>query len=235
MPNDDALFRVGHRERLRQKFLDGKLADYDLFELMLGYVIPRRDVRLLSRGLLAKYGCLSKVFTASFESLIETDGLGRNTAIFIKVIREIMMENYRQVLSTEPIFHNEQILKNYCRLAVDDKRVEEFHILYLDCDWRLVKDELHSSGTNTETGVYSREIVARAINLNARYVVLLHNHPLPNRSFSSDDIDTTMKLRSLMAQMGIVLHDHFVVSNGVVYSMREMHLLKDVGDVANNL
>ncbi len=222
----DLSFRSGHRERLRQKFLGDKLADYELLELLLSFVIPRRDVRPLARGLMAKFGSLYQVITAPIESLMEFNGIGRNTAIFIKAIHKIMIAGYKSNLDKVTIFHNEKVLTNYCLLIMSGKTKEEIHILYLDDDMRLLADDLHSVGTVDWAAAYPREILKRALELNAKSIVILHNHPRPNTSFSEDDIELTDRIKDLLATVDITVHDHYLVSGGIVYSARNLFLLK---------
>lgn len=224
--SDDLDFHLGHRERLRQKFLDNKLADYEKLELLLGFVIPRRDVRPLARGLLAKFGGISQILTAPIEKLTEYKGIGKNTAIFIKLIHSIMISGYKAHLDETPAFHDDKILANYCKLLLSGKNVEEFHVLYFDSRMHLLADDLHSVGTIDWTAVYPREIVKRALDVNAKYVLLLHNHPTPNTSFSSDDIRLTTQVQEVLKPLDIDLYDHYVVSGGIVYSARNLFLLK---------
>ena len=222
----DLSFRVGHRERLRQKFLDDKLTDYELLEMLLSFVIPRRDVRPLARGLIEQFGSVYQVITAPIDSLIAFKGVGRNTAIFIKSIHKIMLAGYKSNLDKVTIFHNEKILTNYCLLLMAGKTKEEIHILYLDEDNRLLADDLHSVGTVDWAAAYPREILKRALELNAKSIVMLHNHPKPNTSFSVDDIELTERVRDFLSTVDIDVHDHYVVSGGIVYSARNMFLLK---------
>lgn len=222
----DLSFCVGHRERLRQKFLDDKLTDYELLEMLLSFVIPRRDVRPLARGLIEQFGSVYQVITAPIDSLIAFKGVGRNTAIFIKSIHKIMLAGYKSNLDKVTIFHNEKILTNYCLLLMAGKTKEEIHILYLDEDNRLLADDLHSVGTVDWAAAYPREILKRALELNAKSIVMLHNHPKPNTSFSVDDIELTERVRDLLSTVDIDVHDHYVVSGGIVYSARNMFLLK---------
>lgn len=222
----DLSFHVGHRERLRQKFLDGKLADYELLELLLTYVIPRRDVRPLARGLIARFGGVYPVLTAPIGDLMAYDGVGKNVAIFIKSIHQIMILGYRADLDSRPVFHNEKILRNYCLLQLSGKTQEEIHILYLDDEMRLLADDLHSMGTSDWAAAYPREILRRALELNAHSIVMMHNHPRPNTSFSTADIELTDKVSDMLAPLGIHVYDHFVVSGGVVYSARNLFLIK---------
>ena len=122
----------GHRARLRKKFLDDELKDYEILELLLTYAIPRRDVRALSRQLFNKYGSIPKLLASPIESLMENDGVKENTATFFKVIHKLTQMEYESKLKAVPIFHDYNRLINYCKVLLDGKTVEEFHILYLD-------------------------------------------------------------------------------------------------------
>ncbi len=227
MTTDNSDFHVGHRDRLRQKFLDGKLADYELLELLLGYAIPRRDVRPLARGLIAEFGGINQVLTAPLDDLVAFRGVGRNTAIFLKLVNQIMANGYREQLRERPVFRDMTAITNYCRTILSGKNTEELHVFYLDDELRLLADEVHSHGTHDEAVIYPREILKRALELNARSVALAHNHPTPNRAFSYDDIASTESVKKLLAAVGIGLYDHFVVSGGIVHSARNMFLIKD--------
>lgn len=225
-PEDLQSLQSGHRARLRKKFLDGQLTEYEILELLLTYAIPRRDVRALSRQLYKKYGTIHHLLSAPIESLIENEGVKENTATFFKVIHKLMKLEYKVALDTAPIFHNFEKLENYCKILLSGKSVEEFHVLYLDSQYKLIKDELHSSGTIDWAAVYIREIVKKALDLNARSIVMLHNHPSAYTSFSSQDIAITQELENALEKLGIGLYDHLLVSGDVIYSARNMHLLK---------
>lgn len=226
MKQEDLSFHQGHRERLRQKFLEDKLTDYELLELLLSFAIPRRDVRPLARGLMKEFGGLYQILTAPYEDLLRYKGIGKNCAVFIKAIHKVMITGYKSCMDTRPIFHDEKVLSNYCKLLLSGKTIEEFHILYLSTDRRLLADDLHSSGTTDWAAVYPREIVKRALELNARYLVLLHNHPTPNMSFSTQDIEITTEIQNMLSVVGIELHDHYVVSGGILYSAKNLFLIK---------
>lgn len=219
--------QAGHRARLRKKFLDGQLAEYEILELLLTYAIPRRDVRAMSRQLFKKYGSISALLETPYDQLMENEGIRENTATFFKVLHKLMQLEYRACLDTAPIFHNYEKLENYCKLIVGGKKIEEFHVFYLDASYKLLEDQLHSSGTVNWAAVYIREIAKRALDLNARFVVLLHNHPTPYTSFSEQDIKITQELIDSLDKLGIGLYDHLLVSGDVVYSARNMHLIKD--------
>lgn len=228
-------FHNGHRERLRQKFLEDKITDYEFLELLLAFAIPRRDVRPLARGLIQKYSGLHQIYSMPLETLMQFPGLGRNTAIFLKAIQYAMLTEYREHLDKRPIFHTYQTLTNYCLTLLGAKNIEEFHVFYLDSEHRLLLDEKHSVGTVDRAYIYPREIAKRALNLNARSIVLLHNHPTAGVPFSSEDIEITTITQDILAPLGIELYDHFLVSGGQVSSARNKQLLNKSNPSKQNL
>lgn len=222
--NDDKLFRLGHRDRLRQKFLDGKLTDAELLELLLAGVIPRRDVRVLARSLIQRFGSVSQVFTAPIDALEQVSGVGHNTAVHLKLINELLVRGYKTRMLEQVVFHDERVIKNYCLTLLSGKSVEELHVLYLDKEHRLLQDEIHSVGTIDWAPIFNREIIKKALNLNARSIALIHNHP-GGGLFSSDDVRATVSLEIALGALNIELYDHYLVSSGILYSMRTENLL----------
>ena len=216
----------GHRARLRQKFQSGQLAEYEILELLLTYVIPRRDVRALSRQLYKKYGNIHQLMSAPMDDLMDNDGIKENAATFFKLIHKITEMEYRIKLDDKPIFYNFEKLENYCKILLGGKAREEFHVLYLDGQYKLIFDELHSSGTVNWAAVYIREIVKKALDLNSRYVVLVHNHPTFGTTFSSQDIKITRELANALEKLDINLYDHLLVSGNIIYSANNLNLLK---------
>lgn len=222
MGKDTQDLRAGHRERLRQNFLDGNLAKYELLELLLSYAMPRKDVRPLARTLFKKFGGIYPILSAEMKDLMSVDGVGQNIAIFIKVVQKVLLEGYKYQMEKDgTIFHNQEQLNNYCLLMLGGKPAEEVHVWYLDVAGRMLKDELHSTGSIDYSDIHVREIVQTALGLNARFVVLVHNHPKPNCSFSDDDVIISQTLKQALNLVGIGLYDHYLVSGGIVYSMKD--------------
>ena len=218
--------RAGHRDRLRQKFLDDKLAKYEVLELVLGYAIPRKDVRPLARMLYKKFGGMFPILCAPIEELEKVPGLGHNTAIFIKALQQIMIDGYRSEAAEKPIFHNREQFDNYAKIMLGGRPTEEMHVLYFDGNLHLLKDELHSTGTVDCTVLYDKEVVKNALDMNAKFVALIHNHPIPGLGFSAEDVEITKQLQNALLNVRIQLYDHFVVSGGIMYSMKDQLLLK---------
>lgn len=221
MPKTDELFHSGHRERLKQKLLDGKLTSYEKLELLLTYAIPRRDVRPLARLLIQKFGGVYFVLCAPYEELITVPGIGRSAAILIKLFHELSLVSYQERAESDMYLSDDKFIQDYCRALVSGKTVEEFHVLYLDGNSRLIKQEIHNRGTFDQADVYPREVACRALELNAVSVILVHNHPVSYNSFSYEDAEITSIIENCLNVFGITLYDHYVVaSNGVVHSMR---------------
>jgi DNA repair protein RadC len=221
----DKNFSIGHRKRLRQKFLETKLVDAELLELLLSYAIPRIDVKPIVKTLFKKFGTLSGIMAASIESLIKIPGMGESSATFIKVCADIDMRVNMHSLREKPIFHNFSVLKNYAIKLLSGRETEEFYVLYLDKDRRLISSDLHAVGTIDWTAVYPREILKRALNLNAVAIFLLHNHPGGNPSFSEGDIKITNLVIKLLKASDIEVMDHLLVAGGNVFSAKNMFLM----------
>jgi DNA repair protein RadC len=227
----DLSLRAGHRERLRKNFLDGNLAKYEVLELLLSYAIPRRDVRPLARMLFKKFGGMYPILSASIDDLCKVPGMGRNTAIFIKTIQKVMLDGYHCEAQDVNIFQNREHFENYCKLMLGGKPIEEMHVLYMDADHRLIQDQLHSIGSHNDAAIYPTEVVKQAMLLNARFIALIHNHPRAQTSFSKEDVAVTRDVIQKLDIVGIKFYDHFVVSGGILYSMRECGLLNSYSSI----
>ena len=118
------------------------------------------------------------------------------------------------------VLQQEHVIEGYCRNLLIGKDVEELHVLYLDHDYRLILDEMHSRGTIDEANAYPREIAKRATIVNASFIILMHNHPMSDNSFSSSDVDFTILVKQELDRINVGFVDHYLVSaNSVVHSM----------------
>ncbi len=221
MPDNDEKFYVGHRERLKLRFLDNHLSDSELLELLLTYAIPRRDVRPLARLLEREFGGVYHVFTAPIDELMRIKGVGRNVAILIKIVHRMRLMSHFYEMRENHAFKNPKILIEYLRANLTGKRVEEMHVLYLDKDYMLIEDELHSTGTSDQSVVYTEKIAARMIELHAHSIVLAHNHPFSDNLFSVDDIKISDELYAITQVLNREFYDHYLVTkSGVIHSLK---------------
>jgi DNA repair protein RadC len=182
---------LGHRERLRERFRTaggGALADYELLELVLFRGIPRRDIKPLAKALLARFGSFAEVVAARPERLKEIEGLGEAAILELKIVVEAAKRFAKVRLEKRPSMGSFSALLAYCRTAMAFLDREEFRILFLDKKNGLIADEVQSIGTVDHAPVYPREIMRRALELNATALILVHNHPSGEPSPSAVDI-----------------------------------------------
>ena len=232
MPSDDTRadepHYLGHRQRLRDRFLEAgadALADYELLELILFLAIPRRDVKPLAKTLLKEFGTLQGVVSADFAQLLKIKGVNENTATALKVIAAAGRTLARdQVIRREVLTSWDKVL-DYCRANVAHEATERFHLLFLDRKNVLIKDEMQQEGTVDHTPVYPREVIKRALELNASAIIMVHNHPSGDTTPSRADIEMTKKVRDAAAAVGIALHDHLVIGRSGHASFKALGLL----------
>jgi DNA repair protein RadC len=204
----------GHRERLRQRFLERgaeALADYELIELLLMMAIPRRDVKALAKDLKARFGSLAGVLTAPVEALRAAPGVGDNAATALKIVQAVAVELARESVMDQLLLSSWQAVLDYCRAAMAHEPREQFRVLFLNQKNRLIASEVQQTGTVNHTPVYPREVIRRALELNATAILLVHNHPSGDPTPSRDDIEITRELIEAGRRLGIQVHDHLII------------------------
>lgn len=170
----------GHRDRLRARFRDGgdaALADYEVLELLLFRLIPRRDTKPIAKALLSRFGTLAGVFGAPPALLQEVKGVGEAVALDLKLIATVAQRMLKSELRDKHVLSSWSSVIDYCHAAMAYETTEQFRILFLDKRNALIADEVLGRGTVDHTPVYPREVVKRALELSATAVILVHNHP----------------------------------------------------------
>lgn len=219
---------VGHRERLREKLLvrgEDSLADYELLELILMTALPRIDVKPLAKTLLARFKNFAGVLNASPEELMSVKGIKETTAAMIKIIPAACVRLTKVEILDTPVFNSWSKIQDYCFLKLAHKKNERFHILFLNIKLHLIADEEHQHGTVNHTPVYPREILSRALALNASSLILVHNHPSGDSKPSEGDINITEELRKILKMSDISIYDHLIIGRQGIYSFRRHGLL----------
>lgn len=218
---------AGHRERLRDRFLDAPeaLPDYEVLELLLATAIPQRDVKPLAKALIERFGSFADVITAEVDALKTVKGVGEVAAAALKVVREAAIRLARAPVMGRPVISSWDALIDYCRTAMATLPTEQFRLLFLDRKNVLIADELQQKGTVDHTPLYPREVVKRALDLHASAVIMVHNHPSGDPAPSRADIDMTRTVRDALAAVGLQLHDHLVVGRKGHVSFKSMGLL----------
>lgn len=220
--------RAGHRQRLRERFLAGgadALPDYELLELTLFRAIPRRDVKPLAKTLIERFGDFAGVASARIERLREVDGLGEAAIVELKLIEAAAQRFARQSASAQPLLSDWDSLETYVRATMARAPVESFRALFLDRKNRLIADEELGRGTIDQVAVYPREVMRRAIDLDAGALVLAHNHPSGDPTPSRADIAITTKLVEALKTIDVAVHDHLIVGRTHVASLRALGMM----------
>lgn len=236
MPNDNASqpmilppppHHTGHRDRLRERFLKGgveALQDYEILELILFMALPRRDVKPLAKKLIQDFGSFNQVFHASVRDLVAF-GLSETTAISIKTIEAASFHLMKQDIIGQTVLNSWAKLLDYVQATMAHEQREHFRLLFLNKKNELIADEIQQTGTVDHTPAYPREIVKRALELSATAIILVHNHPSGDSTPSKPDIDMTQAIMAAARPLGIVIHDHLVVSKKGVTSMKNKGLM----------
>ncbi len=186
----------GHRERLRTRFLKGgadAMPDYELLELTLFAALPRRDTKPLAKALLVRFGSFAEVIAAPRARLMEVKGVGENVANHLKIVEAAAQRLAKTKIMGRAAPSSWSALLDYCTAAMARSETEEFRVLFLDRKNMLVADEVLNRGTVDHAPVYPREIVKRALELNASAIILVHNHPAGDPAPSKADIAMTAR------------------------------------------
>ncbi|MGR3722142.1 RadC family protein [Abyssibius alkaniclasticus] len=217
-----------HRQRLRARFMaagGAALADYELLELVLFRAIPRRDVKPLAKQLLAEFGDFNHVISAPPARLSQVQGVGDAVVQELKIVEAAAHRLGQARVLGQNALTSWAALMEYCKTTMAHRETEQFRILFLDRKNVLVADEPQAKGTVDHVPVYPREVVKRALELNASALILVHNHPSGDPSPSSADIAMTTQIRQAASALGIVLHDHVIIGKERDFSFRADGLL----------
>ncbi len=224
------LSNEGHRQRIREKFLNNggsALADYELLEAYLTIAIPRRDVKPLAKQLIAKFGSFAEVINAKNEDLLSVSGVGENTLFALKIVSEAARRMSWEMLKDKdaPVIADMDALIDYCRMAMAYQDVEEFRLIYLNGKNRVIAEVTQQKGTINHVAIHPREVVKSALDNHASAVIMVHNHPTGDTTPSRADIDMTKKVNEALSAVNIQLHDHVIVSKYGCYSFRSAGLI----------
>lgn len=215
-------------QRPREKLLargPGALADTELLALLLRTGLAGQGVFALASQLLDRFGGMAGLLAATADDLKQVKGLGPAKRAEIVAVMEIARRALAQTLRAAPVFESPQAVKDYVALQLGGLGHEVFAVLFLDHQHRLLQLEEMFRGTLAQTSVYPREVVRRALALNAGAVILAHNHPSGVAEPSRADEHLTSTLKSALALVDVRVLDHVVVGQGQVVSMAERGLV----------
>ncbi|UWQ99588.1 DNA repair protein RadC [Rhodobacteraceae bacterium S2214] len=217
-----------HRKHLRDRFAVGgasAMLDFEMLELILYRAIPRRDVRPICFELLDTFGDFNRVVSAPIHQLLKVHDVTRKAALEIKMIEAAAHRLSRAKIMQRPVLSHWDALIDYCHTVMAHRDTEQFRVLYLDTQNTVIADEAQAQGTIDHVPVYPREVVKRALDLNAAALILVHNHPSGDPTPSQADIDMTQQVVNAAEVLGITLHDHVIIGRSREVSFRVQGLL----------
>uniref|UniRef100_UPI0031453629 RadC family protein n=1 Tax=unclassified Rhizobium TaxID=2613769 RepID=UPI0031453629 len=224
----DAAHYLGHRERLRAKYRDhgdAALADYELLELLLFRLIPRRDTKPIAKALISRFGTFGGVLGAPIPLLLEVKGVGEAVALDLKLIASVSQRMLKSEIRNKQVLGSWSSVIDYCHAVMAHEAREQFRILFLDKRNVLIADEVQGQGTVDHTPVYPREVVRRALELSSTAIILVHNHPSGDPTPSRADIDMTKTIIDTAKPLGISVHDHIIIGKDGHVSFKGLRLI----------
>jgi DNA repair protein RadC len=236
----------GHRGRLRERFQRAGLQgfhDHEVLELVLSYAIPRRDLKPVAKALMAEFDQnLSAVLDASAEKLQEIDGIGSTAACFITLLPRLIERYQQDRWKKTTVLSSIKDTTDYLGSILGTERSEVFYVLALNSrnaiiarealgegaqntgvgPQRLLAAEQIQRGTVNRAAVFPRLVVEAALKHHATAVILAHNHPGGDPQPSSADRQLTRKLKRILNDLDIAVHDHIIIAGpGNSYSFAE--------------
>jgi DNA repair protein RadC len=215
-------------ERPREKLLargPAALSDAELLAILLRIGVKGKSAVDLGRELIQRFGGLNQLFAASEAVLSEAPGMGPAKYVQFQAILEIARRVLVEDMKRGDLLSSPQAVRDYLRLYFQKHQREAFVVIFLDTQHRVVTVEELFAGTLHQTSVHPREIVKRALTLNASAAVFAHNHPSGIAEPSASDRHLTQVLKDALAVVEVRVLDHFVVGDGVPYSFAEHGLL----------
>ncbi|MBD5098762.1 MAG: DNA repair protein RadC [Clostridiales bacterium] len=221
---------AGHRQGMKEQFLKQGLSgmrDHQILELLLFYAVPRRDVNPLAHRLVEHFGSLAGVFHATYDQLLEVDGVGPNIATLLLLVPAASARYLEESASVDGQIMATWQLRELLNPLFFGLRDEVAYLVCMDGKNKVLATRKLGQGVVDSVPIATRKVLEAALGCNASRVVLAHNHVSGVALWSQADLDTTLRLKRLLAEADIVLVDHVILAGGDMVSMAESGLLDE--------
>lgn len=198
----------------------GGIPDDEMLEMMLWRSVPGHEVKRLARRLIETFGDVGSVIAASPIRLAAVHGMNLEIVGTLKLFHVTARCVARARIMYRPVLSSWRDLIRYLRTVLAHQETEQMRILFLNIKNVLIADEAHGRGTVNHVAAYPREVVKRALELNASAIILVHNHPSGDPTPSTDDIRMTERISSALDPLSITVHDHVIIASEGEFSMR---------------
>ncbi len=219
MPSKD--ISLGHRKRLRGKFIKSGLAgfhDYEIIELLLTLGSPRKDCKQQAKEAIKRFKTLRGVLEAPPEELQQIDGIGPHSAFGIKLVQEVAREFLKEKIIDKAVYKSSQEIFNYLYHSMRDLKKEVFKVIYLNSQNQIIGTADLFEGTINSSSISPREVIEGAIKYHAASLIFVHNHPSGNPEPSRSDKELTRDLVYAGSIMRIRVLDHIIIGNDRYFS-----------------
>lgn len=211
----------GHRQRFKDKALNGGIEHWpyhEVLELLLMYVIPRKDVNPLAHELIDTFGSFARVLNAGVDQLKKINGVGKEAALFLSLLPDIF-DKYNASNNIEGyLLDTPYKCVSYFRSKYKIKRNEEFYVFCLDKDKRLIKTVVIDGGKAASIEFSITDFAEKISFEGHRSMVIMHSHPGGNPTPTMADKEATRRLMSVAATLGITVEDHIIIAESEFYS-----------------
>ena len=215
-------------ERPREKLLQkgaASLSDAEVLAIFLRTGVTGKSAVDLARDLLTRFGSLTQMFAASETAFCETHGMGQAKYVQLQAVLEMSRRALQEEMQCGDALNSPRAVRDYLRLLLGGRQQEVFLALFLDTQHRVIASEELFQGKLSQTSVYPREVVKRALAHNAAAVILAHNHPSGVAEPSQADQLLTAALKQALGLVDVRVLDHFVVTGGQTLSFAEKGLI----------
>ena len=231
MKKDDWQKQVaGHRERLREKFLNHglrKLTDEEIVELLLTLATPRRDCKKVAREVLRRFEGLAGVLEAPMAQLQQVAGIGPKNALGLRLVHEVARKFLQERLKGREFISSSKEVYEYLLHSLRDLKREVFKVIFLNGRNEVIQVETLFEGSITSSAVYPREVIKSALEHHAAALVFAHNHPSGDPTPSTQDFAITRDLFLAGKIMSIQVLDHLIIGRNRYYSFADQgHIRK---------
>jgi DNA repair protein RadC len=215
-------------ERPREKLLQrgaAALSDAELLAIFLRTGVTGKSAVDLARDLVARFGSLTGLFAARENEFCEIHGLGRAKFVQLQAVVEMSRRALQEEMQSGDALNSPRAVREYLQLLLRSRQQEVFVAIFLDAQHRVVATEELFHGTLTQTSVYPREVVKRALHHNAAAMIFAHNHPSGVAEPSGSDRLLTEALKSSLQLVDVRVLDHFIVAGAACLSFAEKGML----------
>lgn len=240
MPSPQTNFHLGHRQRVKERFLQDGLehfAPHEVLELLLFYAVPQRDTNVLAHRLLDRFSTLTGVLTATREELCAVEGIGEHAATLLHLILPLASQAMTEIqrVDKDTAFTVDRAGEYLIKRYLGESR-EVVYLLLFDNSKHLLDCVRVYEGSVNSVSITPRMLIEIALSRHAASVILAHNHPNGLPIPSTDDINTTHLLENAFNAVGILFAEHVVVA-GASYTpiLTRMRQKNESGAVANRL